>query len=134
MNNLYRRKYIRTCVGVVPLLSGCINLTRYDGHADLVLDSASDTDYHVIFQVSEPNSGEQVFEETYDVEAGDQVVEEEIVEEGVYNIRVTIEDRTNSETDFELACEEDRDEDDDEVTLAILLDEGYRTSISKLCR
>lgn len=133
MYYLDRRDYLRSCIGVIPLLGGCISLTKYDGYADIVLDNASDIDYQVTIQLSGSNSWDRVFEETYDVEAEGRIFEEEIVEEGVYDIRATIGSRSNSEAEFELACEDDRDEDDDEVTLAILLNDNYSISISKVC-
>lgn len=73
--------------------------------------------------------------------AEDQITETEIVEEGVYSVRATIKpdagsdvEFSTSRTEFELACTEDRDTNDAEATLVILLDPGYDISISKSCK
>lgn len=141
MDYLKRRECLRGCIGAIPLLSGYISFVKYDGSSNIVLDNASDISYQVTVQLSDSGSGDEVFEETYGVEAQDRIFESEIVDEGVYDIRATIEEDANSdvdfstsETEFELACEEDRYDDDAEVTLVILLDPGYSISIRKTCK
>lgn len=141
MGYLGRREYFRGCIGAIPLLSGCISFRKYDGSADIVLDNSSDIGYQVTVRVSDTGSGDEVFEETYQVDEHDRISESEIVDEGVYHIRATIEEDTNtdvefttSETEFELACEGERYDDDANVTLVVLLSPGYRILIRRRCR
>lgn len=141
MTYLKRRKYLYGCLSVVSVASGCLSLTNYEGSVDIVLNNASEQPYQVSVEVSDQNSGDEVFAERYSVNAEDRITETEIVEEGVYTVRATIEpdansdvEFTTSETDFELACTKDRHEDDAEAALVILLSEGYTISIRRYCR
>ncbi|WP_148258248.1 hypothetical protein [Halalkalicoccus jeotgali] len=141
MFNLKRREYLYGCLSTLSVVCGCVSLTKYEGSVDIVLDNASEMRYQVSIEISDQNSGEIVFAETYSVKAERQITEAEIVEEGVYSVRATIEPDANSDvefstsrTEFELACSEDRYGDDAEATLVILLDPGYDISISKHCR
>jgi hypothetical protein len=123
-----RRRYLQAFLGTVPFLSGCVDFTRYEGYVDLELHNASDNAYRVTITLRD--DGDNVFEETYDMDPSEKVLEEEVVEQGEYHVLSDIENGRNRVSESaKLVCDSG-----EKSELVVQLDESYSSLIQEQCR